>query len=587
LKRLAVALLAWALAPSAVVAQEESHERVLLVYSFGSDFAPWDDFALGLRRELTRLSPRPVEFFEASLETARFAGTSTEAPLANYLDALFRESGIDLVVTIGAPAARFCVTYRERLFPSTPLLVAGVDERVLSMMPPRAKQAVISVALDLPGAIENILEVLPDTTDVIVIMGSSPLEKLWVEELRRAVQPFRNRVRFTWFDDLSVGEMEKRVSVLPPHTAIFFGQLSVDAAGVPQEHNEALARLYEVSTAPIFGLFDNELGRGIVGGPLVAISDASRDAATAALRLLNGEPAASIRTPPLIAGAPVYDFRELRRWSISETRLPPGSTVLFLPPSLWERYKVPLIAGTTVVGLETMLIAALLLQRARRKQAEQEALGLSRRLLTAHEDERRRLGRELHDDITQRLARLAIDAGQMEARLLTISGESPSSSTSDGLVELSEDVHALSYQLHPSLIEDLGLHEALQAECERFSRTEGIAVDFAGTERPDELERDESLCLFRIGQEALRNVSRHAHASRVMVSLEHDHGGMRLVVKDDGVGFEPAGRSNGASLGHASMRERIHLVGGKLQIDSGRDRGTTVTAWAPSRNGSA
>jgi len=181
--------LAWVLpaclafAPATPVAQEASHKRVLILHSFGVNFAPFDEFASGLRRELTQLSLTPIELFEASVEAARFAETNAEDPLAGYLNALFPESGIDLVVSIGGPAARFCLTHREHLFPFTPLLTAGLERRLLAEAAPPTHAASATVAIDFPAVIDNILHVLPDTTDVIVVMGGSSIEKLWVEEL--------------------------------------------------------------------------------------------------------------------------------------------------------------------------------------------------------------------------------------------------------------------------------------------------------------------------------------------------------------------------------------------------------------------
>ena len=127
------------------------------------------------------------------------------------------------------------------------------------------------------------------------------------------------------------------------------------------------------------------------------------------------------------------------------------------------------------------------------------------------------------------------------------------------------------------------MFEALQAECDRFSDIEGIPTKLDATDLPTEPPSEASLCLFRVAQEALRNVSRHAHASRVSVSLGPKNKGVCMVVTDDGVGFDPNERSSHASLGHASMRERVALVEGKLAIESGSGRGTTVTVWMPSR----
>ena len=205
-------------------------------------------------------------------------------------------------------------------------------------------------------------------------------------------------------------------------------------------------------------------------------------------------------------------------------------------------------------------------------------MGLSGRLLTAHEDERRRLARELHDDLTQRLARLAIDAGKLEQ-----GGEVEGNAAGmrKELVRLSEDVHALSYRLHPSMLDDLGLVEALRAECDRVEQHGALRVEVDATHVPDKLPADTSLCLFRVAQEALNNASRHARASAVTVLLSQSDNGIRLAISDNGVGFLAAGTRTRASLGLASMRERVRLQRGHIDIESTPGRGTTVVAWVP------
>ena len=216
----------------------------------------------------------------------------------------------------------------------------------------------------------------------------------------------------------------------------------------------------------------------------------------------------------------------------------------------------------------------------RRRQAEEAARELSGRLINAHEEERSRLARELHDDVTQRLALLAIDAGRGEP-ILPAAGGKAMRALREGLIRLSEDVHALSYRLHPSILEDLGLIEALKTECERFGRMASIAVDLKTQEVPEPLPHAVGLCLYRIAQEALRNVGRHAGASAVQVSLRRLDGGVQLAVRDNGAGFDPAQQRDRPSLGHASMRQRIYQLNGELEVESAPGHGTTVLAWVP------
>jgi signal transduction histidine kinase len=149
------------------------------------------------------------------------------------------------------------------------------------------------------------------------------------------------------------------------------------------------------------------------------------------------------------------------------------------------------------------------------------------------------------------------------------------------LVQLSEDVHDICYALHPVILQHLGLIEALKIECDRFSSVEAIPISFRVEENIDEPPRPAALCLYRIAQEALQNVARHAGASEIEVGLRLVDGGLQLSVHDNGVGFDPNLKPARPSLGHASMRQRVSLAGGELRVDSEPGHGTTVLAWVP------
>src|SRR5262249_44514354 len=244
--------------------------------------------------------------------------------------------------------------------------------------------------------------------------------------------------------------------------------------------------------------FGSEFGLGAIGGRLYQDAEVGVRGARAAIRILRGEPAESIPPQILEAAAPVFDWRELRRWGISEARLPAGSVVQFRQPTVWELYRNRIVAVVVLLVLQTGLIIALLINRTRRRAAERTAHGLHGRLIRAHEEERARLARELHDDVTQRLARLAIDAAQVE-RLPSAPAVSETMGTvREGLVRLSEDIHVLAYRLHPSIVEDLGLAAALKAECERFTQQASMPVDVKLGEIPEPVPPEMALCLVRV-----------------------------------------------------------------------------------------
>ncbi len=252
-------------------------------------------------------------------------------------------------------------------------------------------------------------------------------------------------------------------------------------------------------------------------------------------------------------------------------------------PALGERW-IHHLAGNAArpEGRRAVRTFGVLRDVTERVLSEAALRDLSRRLIRAQERERAFVARELHDDLSQRLALLAIEAGRAE---LAAEDSGPRQETlkslREGIVRLSEDVHDLAYHLHPSILGELGLAEALRAECDRRARQVGFAVRVSIGEGSDIVESEPALCLFRVAQEALGNVARHAQARIVAVSLRRSHGGQLLEVRDDGRGFDPAVGGRPRTLGLASMRERVELVRGTLRIDSVPGEGTVVSAWVP------
>jgi signal transduction histidine kinase len=353
------------------VAAEPRH--VLLLHSYGPHFSPWRAIAGSFREELIGHSPYEIDLYEASLQTERLGQPQDEGPFIDYLRALFSGRSPDLVVAMGAPAARFFLRNRSRIFPSTPLLITGADERAFSDAALTSNDAAVAVWFDQARLIDNILQVLPDTSNIAVATGASPIEKFWLEDLRRAYKPFANRVTFYWLNELPLEQMLRRVATLPPHTVIYYNHIHVDAHGVPYENDRALERLREVASVPIFSFVDNNFGHGIVGGPLLSTQRLARESATVAVRILGGETAGNIKTPPLGLEVPMYDWRELQRWSISESRLPPGSIVKFREPAAWEQYRWQLIAIFVALFMQAAMITWLLLERRSRRNAEVES----------------------------------------------------------------------------------------------------------------------------------------------------------------------------------------------------------------------
>lgn len=682
--------------------------RVLLLHSFGFDFAPFDAFAAEFRTDLAADFPDSIEFFQISLESARFGAEQADDALVTYLTTLFAGRGVDLIVTIGGPAAGFVQDRREALFPDIPLLMAAVDRRHLKAHSYGGNNVVVAVENIPTKTIDTILEVLPNTESIAVVMGSSPLETFWLGELRNDFRVFEDRVDFVWLDGLSFRDLEQRCANLPPRSAIFFAIFYIDALGVPYSKYHVLSRLADTANAPIFGLHSTQLGNGIVGGALMDIEGLADHSALVARRLLNGENPDQIKNAVISQAAPRFDWPRMSQWKISEASLPPGSIVERRQPTFWERYRGRVMITSVVVVAQFALIGMLLINRSKRRRAEhflreserrlslateaadvgvwvwdtasnriwatdewraifgfvgvadidagdvwervhsgdrkevdekiesakngrsrftaefrlvrpdgstrwvstrgrmieskdghdvrmlgasidvtkrreseQASRDFSRRLITAQEEDRARLGRELHDDISQRLARLAIDVGTIQRQGVDGRLGERLEDLRAGLAGLSEDVHSLAYQVHPAVLVDLGLVQALRSECERFSRQESIPAHVHVEGVSGRLPWEASLCLFRVAQEALRNVARHARARSVEISLWAKDDGLKLAVSDTGVGFDPTDARRGPSLGLRGMRERVLILKGELDIEAIPGHGTKIIAWIP------
>jgi signal transduction histidine kinase len=345
-------------------------KRVLLLHSFGPEFVPWVFISGQFREELFKQSPDKIDLYEASLEGARFQQLDEQGPLVEYLGALFRSRKLDLIVTMGAPAAFFIQKYRAQLYPSTPVVIGGLEQRAIDHAMLTSNEAPVAVALDFGKWIENILRVAPDTTHIAWIIGASPLERFWTEEFRRASQPFADRVSFEWFNDLPFEEMLKRMSKLPPHSAAFYSFVLVDAAGVPLDKESVLPKLRAATNAPIFSYVENYLGQGVVGGPMMSTEEVGRRMAEAAVRILKGEVPGDLKVPPLAITVPQYDWRELQNWHISENRLSAGSLVRFREPTVWQQYRWQIALICAVLLLQGAMISGLVFERRRRVLAE-------------------------------------------------------------------------------------------------------------------------------------------------------------------------------------------------------------------------
>jgi len=212
-----------------------------------------------------------------------------------------------------------------------------------------------------------------------------------------------------------------------------------------------------------------------------------------------------------------------------------------------------------------------------RKRAEVALKDLGGRLIAAQEEERRRIARELHDDFNQRLAVLSIEIEQLGQKIQKpLSLRRNVARLQKQAQEISAEIHRLSYKLHPSKLDHLGLMASVKSLCNEISESGKLTVRFQQTGFPADLPKETTLCLFRIVQECLRNCVKHSQAEAVHVKLARTKDEVRLSVSDNGVGFETKSEVMERGLGFISMKERLHILGGEIEVHSKLQRGTRI-----------
>ena len=220
------------------------------------------------------------------------------------------------------------------------------------------------------STLELALRLQPDTRNVAVVAGSTLRDLESAEQFRGETPTFGNRVGFTWLTNLSLPDLRGELSRLPDHTVVLYLTMFQDATGAFFTPRRALTLFAPASRAPIYGFYDTYLGYGIVGGSMVTFEEIGRKAARLGMRILAGEDAQTAARSESHQAAPMFDWRELRQWNISEKRLPPGSVIRFKEATYWEQHYRLILGAASLCAAEAFLIGALLIQLRRRRLAE-------------------------------------------------------------------------------------------------------------------------------------------------------------------------------------------------------------------------
>jgi signal transduction histidine kinase len=738
-------------------------QRVLVLYSHRQVMPinlQWDrGIRQGIKRHLDDLVNIDIEY----LDFERLQKREHRDNWVELLRLKYADSAPDVVIPVNDAASECVAADYPDLFPRAGVVFCSISQQTLARVPVTPRMTGVVYRLDFQGTLELARHLFPATRRMIVVGGFGE-DDVGVRQAAQAAFAHEKQIQFTYWMGLPVDDLCAQAARVESGSIILFlsqirdrdGRVSVISRDVAQQ-------LAESSRVPVFGLYDTLLGTGVLGGVMAPVEAQGQRAGEIAARLLRGEAPADIPFSGIEMNRPMFDGRQLRRWGIRERELPEDSLVMFQEPTVWARYWAYLTAGGTTIGLQFLLIVALMVNRRKRRRAEHaladllrletmlsqlssrfvqipgdaleaeieqavarivehlgldhstvfllsddgrelqvnlssqrpgeppppsaialdsipwlwtqmergdlfrfssvsdlpaeasrekklmvqlgiksgvavalsdqgnvfgmiafglrthehrwddrilqrlkhfsslvahglargqadkdltasrsEARQLAGRLLTAQEDERRRLAREIHDDVSQRLAAITIQAGNIEQRLPATDRARPElTGLKERLISLAHDVQRISRQLHPAVLDDLGLSDAIRSECERLAEHTRLTVRFHCGTLPSDLPNDIALCLYRIAQEALWNVVKHADTDRADLTINADAESVCLEVRDRGCGFDVLRAKDKTGLGLASMKERVRLLGGNMKIESSPQNGTSIVATIP------
>ncbi|MFL6228365.1 MAG: ABC transporter substrate binding protein [Pyrinomonadaceae bacterium] len=367
---LLLALVLVASCATSVAAQDAvEHKRVLIILTNDSFTATQATIERALRSTLKDGSPVPVETYSEYVGNTR-ADTDYEKEFVALLRRKYEGKKFDLIFSIGRFPTNIILRNSDALFPGTPIVFLVIDQRLVTGLPPAPNLTGVWGEINFKPNLELALALHPGTKRVAVIQGVSETDKDWAARAREDFRAYESRLEFIYLTGLPPEEMRKVLGGLPHDTIVFFVSSVRDTTGNVYESPEYLRQVSTASAAPIYGTTEALLGAGIVGGELLSFEALGVEGGRVGLRVLAGEKPEAI-APHAVPGVAMFDWHELTRWGVSEERLPPGSVVRFKVPTFWEEYRGRIAITLSIVALQAGFIAALLIERKRRRRSSE------------------------------------------------------------------------------------------------------------------------------------------------------------------------------------------------------------------------
>jgi PAS domain S-box-containing protein len=358
-------------ASTKVYGAESARPKRVLIISTGSRLAP--GFMIVDQQLLQALGSAPsvpTEIYAENLDLVRFPSERYRQIFRDYLADKYAAHHPDLVIlvfvgTLGIPGKLL-----PELFPGTPIVVAGLTEEEVRTEQFGTRVTGVAQRVNPRAMLESIIRLQPELRHIVVIGGTAEIDRQVLQRVKEAAQSIKSPIQIDFWDNLTMAKLREAVVAMPQDTAILYARMFRDAAGQAVISSEVGRWIAQSANVPVYVMTDASFGTGAVGGSLASAEAFGQRAGELARLILTGTAPSSLPFEIRTDSVPTFDWRALKRWGISESRLPPGSMVRFKPPSLWQQYYWYIAGALIVIAIQTAMIVDLLLQRARRRRAE-------------------------------------------------------------------------------------------------------------------------------------------------------------------------------------------------------------------------
>jgi PAS domain S-box-containing protein len=367
-----------------LAAQVKPVRRVLIINEWGRTYAAISVMDDQIQTALRGASYQ-VELYSESLDDALFPDDESQREIREWIIHKYQAVKPDLIIAVGQAPLQFLASSRDRFLPGTPVVFCGSSQDLAGY--PRLDSSFTGVwaVVQPEKTLDTALRLLPETRHVIVAGATGPYDRLVESTARERFKRYEDRLDFTYLTDLPMATLLERLRHLPNHSIIYLAPMMQDSSGTRFVYaSDVVPMIVSAANAPVFVVADVAVGTGAVGGDVESFANQGRIAASVATKVLNGQSPASI---PAVTDPGTYEFdwRALAHWGLKESDLPAGSVIINRPISIWRAYKGYILAAILLLLVQAQIIAALLLQRARRKKDVAELALSNERLRLAME----------------------------------------------------------------------------------------------------------------------------------------------------------------------------------------------------------